>query len=285
MAALAVLVFTRASAQITVEVTMNQEEFLPGEAVPVAVKITNQSGQRVHLGEQANWLTFTVQSSDGFVVMKTGEVPVLGEFDLESSQRGTKHVDLAPYFTLQRPGQYSVTATLRIKDWSAEMTSKAVTFDVISGAKLWAQDFGVPTTNGMPEMRRFTLEQASYLHNQMRLYVQLSDTQEMRVYKTKELGPTVSFNKPQAQVDRLSNLNVLWQSGAQSFDFCKLDPDGNVLDHEVYDDYGTRPRLTVNDNGDVGEAGGVRRPKPGDLPDIKTPTEEPTATSAPAGSR
>src|SRR5580658_10176204 len=139
MAALAVLVFTRASAQITLEVVLNQEEFLPGEAVPVAVKITNQSGQQVHLGAEMNWLTFTVQSSDGFVVEKTGEVPVLGEFDLESSQMGIKRVDIAPYFNLERPGQYTITATLRIKDWSAEMTSKAVTFDVITGSKLWSE--------------------------------------------------------------------------------------------------------------------------------------------------
>src|SRR5579859_2237971 len=147
MAALAVLVLTRASAQITIEAVLNQQEYLPGEAVPVAVKITNQSGQRVHLGAEPNWLTFTVQSADGFVVTKNSEVPVLGEFDLESSQMGTKRVDIAPYFLLERPGEYTVTATLRIKDWNTEMTSKAVSFEVISGSKLWSQDFGVPTTN------------------------------------------------------------------------------------------------------------------------------------------
>ena len=151
--ALMALVCTRASAQITLEVAMDQEDFLPGEAVPLAVKITNQSGQIVHLGAEANWLTFSVQSDDGFVVIKNAEVPVLGEFDLESSQMGTKRVDIAPYFNLAKPGRYTITATLRIKDWSAEMTSPAKPFDIITGAKLWSQDFGVPTTNGLPEMR------------------------------------------------------------------------------------------------------------------------------------
>ena len=282
LVALLALVCTRASAQITLEIAMNQEDFLPGEAVPVAVKITNQSGQIVHLGAQANWLTFSVQSEDGFVVIKNAEVPVLGEFDLESSQMGTKHVDIAPYFNLAKPGRYTVTATLRIKDWSAHMTSPAKPFDIITGAKLWSQDFGVPTTNGLPEMRKYALEQASYLHSEMHMYMQLSDAQEMQVFKTIPLGPTVSFNRPEAQVDRMSQLHVLWQSGAQSFDYCLIDPDGVVLNREVYDDYGTRPRLVVNDGGDISVLGGVRRPKPGELPEVRQPVEIPTATSAPA---
>ena len=112
--ALATLVFARASAQVTVEIAMNQEDFLPGEGVPVAVKITNQSGQRIHLGEAPNWLTFSVQSEDGFVVIKNAEVPVLGEFDLESSQMATKHVDLQPYFQLGRSARYKVIATMHL---------------------------------------------------------------------------------------------------------------------------------------------------------------------------
>jgi len=46
---LAVLGFLRATAQMSVEMTMDQEQFLPSEAIPIAVKITNKSGQPVHL--------------------------------------------------------------------------------------------------------------------------------------------------------------------------------------------------------------------------------------------
>src|SRR5580693_2223969 len=117
------LTFYRASAQVTVEVVTEQEQFLPSETVPVAVKITNRSGQPLHLGTDANWLTFEVESADGFIVVKNGEVPVVGEFEVGSSQVATKHVDLKPYFNLTRPGRYRVVATLRIRDWSAEMAS------------------------------------------------------------------------------------------------------------------------------------------------------------------
>src|SRR5476651_2414178 len=140
--ALALLTFFRASAQVDVQVVLDQEEFLPSESVPVAVRITNRSGQPLHLGADADWLTFSVESADGFIVIKDAEVPVLGEFDLASSQVATKRVDLQPYFELKKQGRYRVIATLRIKDWSAQTASPPKDFYVISGAKLWAQDFG-----------------------------------------------------------------------------------------------------------------------------------------------
>src|SRR5882724_6682689 len=121
--ALALAAFTRASAQVSVELELGQEQFLPGESMVVAAKITNRSGRPLHFGADANWLTFSVESTDGFLVIKNSEVPVTGEFDLESSQMGTKRVDITPYFAMTRPGHYRVTATLRVKDLSAETPS------------------------------------------------------------------------------------------------------------------------------------------------------------------
>ena len=99
---LTLLTLVNAPAQVSVEVVLDQEQFLPSESVPVAVRITNRSGQTLHFGADANWLTFSVESADGFVVIKNSDVPVSGEFDLDSSQMATKRVDLAPYFVLSR---------------------------------------------------------------------------------------------------------------------------------------------------------------------------------------
>ena len=104
-----------ASAQVTVELTQEQDQFLPAESVPVAVRITNRSGQNLRLGQAEDWLTFAIEARDNQVVPKTEEVPVAGEFDLESSRVVTLRVDLAPYFLLNRPGRYSITATMQLK--------------------------------------------------------------------------------------------------------------------------------------------------------------------------
>ena len=276
---LAVLTSFRAAAQVSVEITMDQEQFLPSEAVPVAVKITNRSGQQLHLGAAADWLTFSVESTDGFIVIKNAEVPVTGEFDLESSQIGIKRVDLQPYFQMGRHGRYKVIATLRIKDWSASVNSAPKTFDVVNGAKLWSQDFGVPgVTNSQPEVRKFTLEEANYLRLQLRLYVRVSDQSESQVFKVTTLGQMVSFSDPDAKVDRTSQLHVLWQAGAQVFNYALINANGEVVRQEVYNNAGSRPRLVVNEQGEVSVAGGTRRVKPEDLPVVpmvKAPGELP----------
>ncbi len=97
---LALFSLFNAQAQVvTVQVTLEQEQFLPGESLPATVHIVNNSGQSLHLGADADWLTFTVESVDNdFVVMKNADPPVVGEFDLGSSEVATKRMDLAPYF-------------------------------------------------------------------------------------------------------------------------------------------------------------------------------------------
>ena len=266
-----------ASAQVSVEVTLDQRQFLPGESIPVAVKITNRSGEQMHLGTEPNWLTFTIESVDGFEVLKNSEVPVLGAFDLDSSQMATKRVDLGPYFTLTKIGRYRIVATLRIKDWSAQEVSSPAFFDIIKGEQLWSQDFGLPTADPSvphePEMRTYSLIKASYLTSQLRLYVQVSNPANGRLYNVASVGPLVSFSQPEAQIDSLSNLHVLYQSGAAIFSYDVLDPTGKVFRHELYDYVSTHPRLAVNDKGELTVRGGVRRLKSEEMPMVKMPNE------------
>jgi hypothetical protein len=276
---LGLLAVLRVSAQVDVELTMAQDDFLPSESVPLAVKITNRSGQQLHLGADADWLTFNVEADDGFVVTKNAEVPVTGAFDLETSELAIKRVDLQPYFAMTKPGRYRVIATLHIKDWSSQLASAPKHFDVISGAKLWAQNFGVQDgTNLAPKVLKYSLEQANYLKEQLRLYVQVSDAAEAQVFKVTPLGPMVSFSHPEEQVDRQSRLNVLWQTGGQSFTYAIVNPDGTLALLDYYDNYFSRPRLAVNDDGDVFVKGGTRRTKPSELPLVKPPNELPPLT-------
>jgi len=264
-------------AQVTVEVVLDQQQYLPCETLPVAVKITNRSGQPIHLGEDPNWLTFSVESEDNFVVIKNGEAPVVGPFDLESGQMATKHVDLEPWFTLNKAGRYHVVATLRIKDWSAEEASSPALFDVINGVTIWSQEFGLPAppdaASRVPEVRQYTLVKANYLKSQLRLYAQVSDPASARIFKVTNVGPLVSFSQPEAQVDRYGNLQVLYQSGGALFSYTVLDPNGEFVRREIYDYVNSRPRLSVDANGDLTIVGGVRRLKPTEMPRVKMPNE------------
>ncbi|HUA36984.1 MAG TPA: hypothetical protein VMA35_01135 [Candidatus Sulfopaludibacter sp.] len=270
------------SAQVTVSVTLDQNQFLPSESLPVEIHITNQSGQSLHLGADPDWLTFSVDAADDFIVVKNADPPVQGAFELDSSQVATKRVDLQPYFDLKRPGRYSIIATVRIKDWNTDVTSPPRGFDVISGAKLWSQAFGVPLPAGVsnrpPEVRKYTLEEANYLHSQLRMYVQVSDESGTTIFKVRPIGPMVSFSQPEEQLDRSSNLHVLYQSGAASFLYSVINPSGDIVRQEIYDYLNVRPRLLVGDDGSVTIYGGVRRVKPQVIPLVQSPDE----LSAPA---
>jgi hypothetical protein len=278
--------FSTPAQVVTVQLTMDQDQFLPGETLPVTVRVINRSGQSLHLGADAGWLTFNVESADAdSVVMKNADPPVVGEFDLGSSQMATKHVDLAPYFALNHAGSYHVVATVHIREWGVDVASPPKDFDVIDGAELWSQQFGLPmpagVTNQPPEIRKYTLEEANYLRQQLRMYVLVSDATGAHVLKVSAIGPMVSFSRPEAQLDHVSNLHVIYQSGAQSFIYSVVNPNGDIMQQEIYDYLNTRPHLGVNGDGDIVVVGGVRRVRPDEMPLVLPPNAMPP-TPAPA---
>lgn len=258
-----------ASAQVTVEVIAEQDQFLPGEAIPVAVRMVNRSGQTLHLGKEADWLNFSVEATDGFVVFNSGPVPVVQEFDLESSKMATKHVDLAPYFNVTKPGRYTVTAAVKIKDWNAQMTSQPQKFDIVQGVKVWEQEFGVPsasnTNQGQPEVRKYTLQKAVYRSN-TKLYLRVTDGPESQVFRVFPIGPMVSFSRLEPQLDKLSNLHLAYQTGSHTFLYNVINPQGEVIQRQTFDYTTSRPRLKMDDSGKITVMGGVRHFADNDIP-------------------
>lgn len=282
-----------AQAQVSVEVTQEQDQFLQGEPMPATVRITNLSGQTLHLGADPDWLSFSIASPEGLVVTKNGDPPAVGEFDLESSKVAIKHVDLGPYFQFGHAGHFGIVATVRIKGWGEQISSRPRFFDIIDGAKLWEQTVGVPlpdgATNSPPVARRYMLQQANYLRGQLRLYLKVTDLYG-KVVRVFGIGPMVSFGRPEApQVDRFSNLHVLYQNGATTFSYTVFDPDGDLLIRRTYDYGNSRPRLRADIEGNIAVSGGQRRVTPRDVPPPKEgegeSTDTATETNAPAAAK
>jgi len=111
--------------------------------------------------------------------------------------------------------------------------------------------------------------------------VQVSDESETHIFKIRAIGPMVSFSQPEAQVDRLSHLHVMCQSGARVFTYSVVSPDGDIVWQEIYDYFNTRPRLHTDDDGNITVLGGARRVKPNDMPVVKPPNEVPAAPAKP----
>ena len=269
------------SAQVSVELTLEQDQYLAGESVPVGVRITNFSGQTLHLGKDSDWLRFMVEGRDDYIVPTTGDLPVLGEFDVESSSVATRRVDVAPYFALTRPGRYLVTATVKLKEWDKELVSRPKPLYVIAGTKLWEQDVGLPGTAGQPpEVRKYALQQAIHL-KQMKLYVRVTDQAESRIIRVFPIAPLISFSSPEHQIDKSSNLHLLFQTGAKSFNYSVVNADGRWLVRQTYEYTDTRPGLRVDRDGRIFISGGARRNTSEDLPPPPDPSSHDAKTPKP----
>jgi hypothetical protein len=266
---------------VSISLVFDQEQFLPGESVPLKVRIENNSGQDLRLGSDENWLTISVEDSAHLAVSRLGVLPVKGEFTLEPSTTGTKKVDIGPYFDLLRAGRYYVTAILNLPQWGQAIQSRPATFDVIRGSSLWDQEFGVPSSGkepgSVPETRRYALVETVHSKN-LKLYFRLTDPSENKVFSIFQLGPMVAFSKLESQLDKFSNLHVLYQAGGRTFSYCLINPDGLLLAREQYDYTDTRPTLYPEANGRITVKGGMRRVSASDLPPPAGPNAPVDAT-------
>lgn len=266
---IALFLSTAIQAQVTLEVTMDQDQYIAGESVIVAVRVVNYSGRTITLGRESDWLKLSVGSPDGFVVQQRSAVPVTGEFNVASSERGTRRVNLTPHFDFAKPGTYNVSAKVKIPGFAQELTSKPLAFYLARGTKVWEQEFGVPgSTNGpggAPEVRKYALQQAMHL-KKMRLYLRVTDPGESRVVATYALGPLLSFGQPEHIVDGKSNLHVLYQAGRKSFLYTIIDPDGRLTLRQTHDFAADRPTLKMSLGNEVNVVGGVRHPMDNDIP-------------------
>jgi hypothetical protein len=252
---------------IKVEVVMEQTQFLPNEELTVGVRITNQSGQPLSFGKDNEWLTFNVEGAKGRPVPRIRPMEVKGAFTAEQTAWTMARFDLSPSYDLVDSGNYSVTASVTVKEWGKVYSSEAKRFDIVRGTTVWKQEFGVPREEGAggpPEVRKYIVEQARQ-KGQLSLYVRLTDGSERVVYKVFPVGLVLNFGQPEFQLDRFNNLHLLHQDGRNTYNRCTINPDGEILIRQAYQIV-TKPKLALGANGLVTVTGGVRTLAPTDIP-------------------
>lgn len=272
---------------VEVSVLLDETVFLPGEEIPVGVRVANLSGRPVTFGSTSNWLTFHVETSKGDIVSRLGEVPVLGEFTLESAKAGTKWWNVQPYFDLEGTSLYVVYAEIRIPEWGQRLISDPVSFSLQSARKLWEVDFGVPPSSpeaaGRPEIRHYALLSATR-SNERKLFVRTSDAAEAHIFRVVLIDRLLTFASPDQQLDNQSRLHVLLQTAGSSYTYCVVDPSGLLAVRQRYDIIpGSRPRLAKREDGAIEVLGGRRHPTDHDLPvapAVSTPAPSSTSVTA-----
>lgn len=281
-------VATPMHAQVSVQVELDQEQYLVRESIIAAVRIVNFSGQTLRLGRSPDWLTFDVEAADGSYLHKLGDPPVVHEFEVPNSARATRRVNLTPWFELNKLGRYKVIATVRIPELSQEITSSPGYLNLTGGALLWQQPFGWrPRVEGQPgptEIRHYSLVQAMNRQHAT-LYVRISDEYDNQILRVEPLGQLLGFSRPEPQIDRASRLHVLWQTGARTFSYNQIDPEGQLLLRRTYQYASNRPRLRTGEDGEVRVVGGSPISQPNDFPpredEVISPAELPPVSPVP----
>jgi hypothetical protein len=256
---------------VSIQLQLDQDTYLPDEDLQLKVHIVNRSGQPIVLGDDNEWITFEILGQHQSIVSKIGDLQVKGPFTLPSGEAVTKEFNPTPYFGFRQPGVYTIGATIRIPQWKQQVSCKPVTFTLAEGltlANLGNLSFGVPpppgATNATPEVRRYSLVRIT-LMDQMKLYFRLTDAggRTLRVFP---LARMVSFGSPEAQMDRFNNLHVLFQTGARTFDYSVIDPNGNLLARQFHEYTDSRPALHLAEDGSIFIAGGRRLLTVSDFP-------------------
>ncbi len=253
-------------AQLLVEVTFDNEAYLPNEAMVAKIRISNNSGQALTFGTSDDWLTLDLEAENHGLVHQLQPLPVRGEFTLQSSENGIRRIDLSTVYDLVKAGRYYVTATVRVPGWREPFVSKAKWVDIASGVRVFETSFGVPAASGtgVPEVRKYMLQQAN--RKQMILYARVTSENELQTLNVVPLGPLLSFSRPEPQLDRWSNLHVLFQFNARAFNYCVVTPEGLLMKRETWEYTTSRPILKVADDGHISISGGVKKPRSTDLP-------------------
>jgi hypothetical protein len=272
-------------AQVSVELSFDQDSYLPHERCLGEIRITNFSGRPLKFSAESDWFDLNVESEDGYIVAKLADVPAAEEFEIPSAARGKRRVDLAPCFNLSEPGRYKVSVSVRLPQLNLDVLSNPVTINIMSGAPLWEQAVGVPGTGEgtVLEVRRYSLLQTND-RKRLALYVRVTDENERRVFRVFPLGGLLSFSRPDAQVDRQGRLHVLFQTGSRQYSYNQVSPDGELLIRQMHQIADARPRLRLVEGGQIKVSGGFRVKSSYDIPkpeDTDTPAARDASTNAP----
>lgn len=253
--------------QISVELITEQDIYLPNEALRVGVKISNRSGQPVIFGDDGAWAQFSIMGTNKLPLGKNGD-PAPGDiFVLANASQITRWYDLSPHFELGSPGTFSLSATVRVKQWGETFASTIKRFDIVRGVNMAEIPFGVPGdgASGVPEGRKYILQKVRDTR-QARLYLRVVSEDGLKVYNVLPLGQLISLSKPEYQADQQGRFHTLFQTGSRYFTYCVAAPDGQLLQRHIYENTQRRPTLGLDDNGRTAVKHGVRKITPDDFP-------------------
>lgn len=222
---------TSAQAQLSTSLRIAKNQHLAGEPVMAIVTITNHSGkeQVFRSDGRFQWLDFLIKNGNGGPV-STKNSSIFGPMKIAAGQSLAREVDLAQYFQLSEPGNFSVVALIRLPGDNTEGTSSnRAYFNQSQGHLYWSQKVGIQG----PRTREFRLLNFSG-DSKSQIYAQVADGYTGQLVRTFLLGDCLMLRKPLATVDRQQRMHVLFLHTPTMWVHCVVDTDGKLTERDIH---------------------------------------------------
>ncbi|PYJ20692.1 MAG: hypothetical protein DME92_09015 [Verrucomicrobia bacterium] len=239
-----------ANGQIQVELKFKRLQYIAYEPVVATLGITNLAGRDIELhdSDSQSWLGFEVTGNEGQPI-----APLNSENAQPTLKIQAGHVRTNVYFADLGKFFYSGTRV----------------FEVTDARPIWQETVGIPTGVAAPgEVRTYSLL-TNRFPDHTSLYVRVQDKDTGIVYATYSLGRSLAFEQPQAEIDRANQLHVLHCAAPRAWSYSRIGLNGQLLEHSLFMETKTRPRLVHSGNGKVAVRGGM----------IETPSQSSRSTA------
>src|SRR5438309_11549818 len=249
----------RADAQIQVDLKFKRLQYIAYEPVVATLGITNLAGRDVdlHDADGQSWFGFEVTGSESQPIPPVPRDSAQPPLQIKAGQKVTQRINLAPLYPVQDFGTYHVRAHIYFADLGKFFYSGTKVFEVTDARPIWQETVGIPDGISAPgNVRTYSLL-TNRFPDHTSLYVRVQDKDNGIVYATYSLGRTISFEEPQAQIDRANQLHVLHCAAPRAWSYARVGLNGELLEHSSFMETKTRPHLVHSANGEIAVRGGV----------------------------
>ena len=229
----ALVCVTSAQAQISASLRLAKDQHLAGEPVLAVVTITNHAGKELVFSTNGRiqWLDFMIRDSRGNPIPPRGRA-VFGAMKIGPGQTLGREVDLAQYFQLEKPGNFTVSAVIQSPEQNLEGTStNRVFFNQSSGRLYWSQKVGLPGSSG--NTREFRVLNFSG-DTKSQIYAQIEDGRSGQLVRTFLLGEVLMLRKPLTTIDRNQRMHVMFLSTPTMWVHNVIDTDGRLVSRQIH---------------------------------------------------
>jgi len=248
-----------AEAQVQVDLKFKRLQYIAHEPVVAIVAITNLAGRDIelHNADGQSWLGFEITGSEEQPIAPLSEANREPPLKIQAGQRVTRQIDLTPLYPVYEYGAYHVRTNIYFADLGKFFYSSTRVFEVTDARPIWQQTVGIPDGAGASgDVRTYSL-MTNRFPDHTSLYVRVQDQDTGIVYATYSLGRTISFEQPQAEIDRDNQLHVLHCAAPRAWSYARIGLNGQLLTHSSFMETKTRPHLVHSGKGEVAVQGGM----------------------------